>query len=133
MEEDLLAPKFFLRQLALLIEAVTTRARLESRNENGVKERSFVRKRAAKGDADARALLATERGPACLDYLAAIFWRLDGMRVFDMNGTPHRFTPGFIREGADLFGWNLTELDIEGLVRLDVARLNAAVKPEARA
>lgn len=125
MEEHLRAPQFFFRQLARLIEAIETHVRLEHRNENGVKERAFAERGARKGNAAMRALLDAERGPACLDYLAAMFWRLDGMRVFDMNGTPHRFTPGFIEDGARLFGWSLSTMEAEAIVMLDTARVNA--------
>lgn len=107
-----------------MIESVKANARLEKRNENGVKERAFVERAAQKGNAEMLAFLElADNPPDCLAYLWERFWRLDGMREVDMNG-PHRLTPSLIADAARLFGWVVTPLDAEALVMMDIARLN---------
>ncbi len=80
--------------------------------------------RARKGDAKSIATLeAAAAIPEPLEYLADVFWRLDGLRESDMNG-PKRLTVDQIRGAVEMFGWALTPLDVEGLVMLDIAALH---------
>ena len=84
--------------------------------------RQHLRIAAARGDAEAIAMLVIPPCPASVAYLLDWAMRLHGMREFGMHG-PLPFTPTLILHGAQLFGWALLPSEALALVQLGHALL----------
>lgn len=104
-----------------------TTASLNRRRKDGSITRKHVEAAATKGNPIAVAkLAAADAVPESLEYLADIFYRLCTMRESDGMIGPKHFSPAHIKAGMELFGWSLSAMEVEAIVELDIAYMDAA-------